>query len=103
MTYSNYLSNYSILERNSHNPMPGDRVDLDLLYPLPLTLRREIDAEAHTMQNYIGGIRSNCIRAALRNYREGRGFPYRDRADAHRKAEKAERERTGRFVILPMN
>lgn len=66
-------------------------------------IRKEIYWEGSTMQNFVGGIISGCVQSAANTWKRTGEFPYRDRARRHREAEAAERARTGRFVILPMD
>jgi hypothetical protein len=102
---NNYFADDAIIARfNRPDPSPAAKVDHELLLPLPLEMRHALDAEAHTMQNYIGGRRSDCLRRAISTWEAGGGFPYRDRAHRHIAAENAANiNNTGPRIILPMN
>lgn len=104
MTNTHYLSDDNINRRMASNPSPGDLVDFNLLLPLDFDLRVKVDAEAHTMANYIGGRRSDCIRRAIDTHARGFGFPYQGRAAAHRNQEnELNKGNMGPRRILPMN
>lgn len=84
--------------------MPGSRRRAEILLPVPEDVRMALDGEAHTMQNYQGGRYSDCLRSAVRTWERTGGFPFQDRAAAHRAAErKANEGNLGPRKILPMN
>ena len=104
------MTNYRFTDEALHeratapNASRGDKVSFEYLTQVPLEVRPQIDAEAHTMQNYIGGRRSDCLALAIRTWKRTGTFPFQDRADAHRRAENAANEgNLGRRIILPMN
>lgn len=84
--------------------LPGTRRRAEILLPVPEHARGAIDGEAYTMQNYIGGRYSDCLRSAVATWKRGDGFPFKARAAAHREAErKANEGNIGPRRILPMN
>lgn len=103
MTENNLYSDEA-LTADLDGLLPGTRRRAEILLPVPEDVRGALDGEAWTMQNYQGGRYSDCLRAAVATWKQGRGFPFRARAAAHREAErKANEGNFGPRKIIPMN
>jgi hypothetical protein len=80
-----------------------------VLLTVPEAVRGDLMAEAHTMQNYIGGNLSGCLSMAAAAWLRSGRFPYRQRAAEHRQAEQAANAAAraanpgAARIILPMN
>ena len=99
---NNRYTDEALLARST--TAPGPAAEYRILTQVPLEVRADIVAEAHTMGNYQGGRWSSCLDQAVSTWRKTGGFPFRARAAAHREAEKALNEgNLGPRRILPMN
>lgn len=91
-------------EGTAPNATPGAIKRLEILLPLPLEVRPQIDSEAWTMGNYQGGRHSDNMRRAVSTWQATGRFPFQERAKAHREAENAANKgNLGPRIILPMN